>query len=181
VVTNFANLQAFVGTQMAGLGAASGSQTNALMALINTQSSNIQANILNSSAAIQSKVTTETDALQTLVDQEATKIKNLIQSESDDTQQDLGDFEALNVKLTIEQVLQAGVNNEVGSFQLRSPWGKLQRVSEIVKETIDSMTTAGEGIGQARKYYDSGMALMASGKDKEAFREFARAYQEATK
>lgn len=181
VVTNFANMQAFVGTQLAGLGAASGSQTNALIALINTQSTSIQTNIVNSSTAIQAAITSETQALQTLVDQEATKIKNLIQSESDDTQQDLGDFESLNVKITIEQVLQAGVSSEVGSFQLRSPWGKLQRVSEIVKETIDAMTTAGEGVGQARKYYDGGMALMASGKDKEAFREFARAYQEATK
>ena len=116
-----------------------------------------------------------------LIDVESTKIQNLIQAESDDTQTDVAEFQALNLRLTIERVLQAGTNNEVGHLQLRAPWGHLQRVSEIVKESIDSMSTSGEGIGQARKYYDTAMALMADGKDKEAFRQFALAYRETTK
>ena len=47
--------------------------------------------------------------------------------------------------------------------------------------TIDAMAAHGEGSGQARRIYDDAVALMGAGKDKAAFKEFARAYQQATK
>ncbi len=181
VVTNFANTQIFVSTQISGLAAASGTQTNTILALISAQSQNIQNSTRNHSSTIQTLVNSESTEMHSLIDTESTKIQNLIQAESDDTQNDVAEFQELNLRLTIERVLQAGTNNEVGHLQLRAPWGRLQRVSEIVKESIDSMSTSGEGIGQARKYYDTAMALMADGKDKEAFRQFALAYRETTK
>ena len=181
VVTSFANLQSYIGTSVAGLAAASGSQTNTILALINAQSSNVQNTINAEGAIIRSLINTETASTETVINQESTTIQSLLQRESDDTQEDIASFRELNLRLTIERVLQGNGNSEIGSFQLRAPWGHLARVAEIVNETIEAMTTAQETIGQARRYYSDGLQLMAAGKDKEAFRAFAQAYRETTK
>jgi hypothetical protein len=181
VMQNFTDMQAFVGAQISGLAAASGTQTNTIMALIGTQSSTIRSSIVSHSAVIQSLTTTEAGEIQNLIDAKSSSIQSLIQNESDATQNDIAEFQDLNVRLTIERVLQAGINSEIGHLQVRAPWGHLALVGEIVNETIAAMTQAGETVNQARRYYDMGIALMAAGKDKEAFKQFALAYRETTK
>lgn len=84
------------------------------------------------------------------------------------------------MKLAIEGVLKADNPHEITMFQLRPQWGNLQTVSSILGDLITAMSAAGETVGHARRYHDSGNRKMASGEDKDAFDEFVRAYRELT-
>ncbi len=181
VLTSFTNLQAFIGTQVTGLSNQNQSQTNTISVLINTESSNIQTTLLNESTAIQALINNRSTSNQNFLSAESLEIQNLLQRESDDSQQDIADFRKLNLRLIIERVLQGGVGSEVASFQLMEPMGYLGLVRDVVRETIDSMSAAGQGVGQAQKFYETGLSLFNSGREKDAFKEFAKAYRDATK
>jgi hypothetical protein len=181
VLANFANMQIFVSSQIAGLTASSNSQTTSLLTLLTNQNAATQSTVVAESQAIQSLINSQTSSTQTLVENESEEIQTLLRNEGEDTRDQMGDFRALTLRMTIEQVLQAGVSDEIGSLQLVAPWGHLSEVRKIVEETIESMTIAQEGIGQARKYFDGGVQLMDAGKYKEAFRQFINAYRETTK
>ena len=181
VVTAFADMNLFVSSQVTGLTSAYDVHTANILNRISAQSNAIQQATTNHSTVIQGVVNTEAGEMQTLIDTEGQSIKDLIQSSSDQTQSDLDAFRKLNLKLTIERVLQAGANSEMALFQLRSPYGHLDLVRDIVRDTISAMDAHGEGSGQAQRIFEGAVALMGQGKDKDAFKEFARAYQQATR
>ena len=181
VVSRFANMQMFVGTQLAGLAITSGNQTTSIMNLINTQSSNIQGTVVAQSAVVQSSINAKSTAIQNLVNLRSTEIQELLQGESDASQADLKAFQTLYLRLVVEEVLQNGANGEITHLQLLEPWGFLGLAAEIVQKSIDAMTQAQEGVGNAQRSLDSGKQLMTQGKYKEAFREFSKAYREVTK
>ena len=92
---------------------------------------------------MQTLISNQSSATQDLVNTSSDSIQALLRSQNDATQLKLRDFRDLNLRLTIESVLQAGVGQEVASFQLLEPWGQLATVRKIVQETIASMTIAG--------------------------------------
>lgn len=181
VLTNFTSLQSYIGGQITGLSNQTASQSNSLTLLINSQSSNIQSTLLTQSTNIQALITNRNTSSRNLVTTRSTEIQNLLQQESDDTQRDLDAFKNLNLRHTIERVLQAGVAREVASFQLLEPLGHLGLVRDIVRQTIDAMLGAQQGVGQAEKYFQAAVSLMSSGREKDAFKEFGKAYRDATK
>ncbi|HEU4522816.1 MAG TPA: hypothetical protein VFT12_12490, partial [Thermoanaerobaculia bacterium] len=65
--------------------------------------------------------------------------------------------------------------------QLLEPNGYLGMVRDIVQETIANMSAAGQGFGQAQKFFDDAVSLMNRGSEKAAFAEFAKAYHQATR
>lgn len=181
VLTNFANLQAFVGTQVAGLALTTGNQTAQLQSTIDTQATATRTILLAESSTLQSLLNSTNSTFQSLVNTKSTETKALIQRESDDTQADVSAFQTLNLRLAIERVLQSGQGKEIASFQLLEPLGYLRRVSDIVRETINAMAATNQGYGQAQKLYDDGVTLMNAGKEKDAFTQFSLAYRLATK
>jgi hypothetical protein len=181
VMANFANMQTFVGAQISGLAANSASQTTSLLSLLTTQNNNSQATVVTQSQAIQALLNSQSTTTDNLVNTESNTIQTLLSTQSNSTRDALGAFRDLDTRVTIERALQAGVADEVASFQLLEPWGHLGLVKSIVEETIQSMTIAGEGIGLAQKYLDSGAQLLNAGKYKDAFREFVKAYKETTR
>ncbi len=181
VLTNFSNMQAFVTAEIAGLTTGSSQQTTAVLDLLTAQNASTQATAIAQSQAIQTVVNSQNTASQTLVNAESDAIQALLLSETDALQKDVRDFRDLHLRMTIESVLQAGLDQEIASFQLREPWGHLDTVKKIVQETISSMTIAQEGVGLAQKYFDDAVLLMNAGKYKTAFREFMKAYRETTR
>ncbi|HEY5610699.1 MAG TPA: hypothetical protein VIL97_05810 [Thermoanaerobaculia bacterium] len=181
VLAGFNNLQSYIGTQVGGLSTQTGSQTDTLVALIESEATENRSTITTQSAAIQSLLDNENADIQSLVNAESDSIQALLESETDSTQSAISAFRDLNLRLTIERVLRGGVGSEVGHLQLRAPWGHLELVKTIVRESIDAMITAQETIGQAESFFAQGIALMNAGKDKLAFTQFAMAYREAAK
>jgi len=181
IIANFGTMQTYVGSQIAGLTATSGNQSASVLQLLSTQSSSTQATLLGNSQATQSLINSQTAALQNLLTADSNSLQSLLRLENDATQVDVKSFRDLDLRLTIERVLQAGTGDEVASFQLLEPLGHLRLVASIVDETIRSMVIAQEGVGLAQKYYDAATVLMNEAKYKLAFREFTKAYREATK
>ncbi len=181
IIANFGTMQTFVGSQIAGLTATSGNQSASLLTLLSTQGASTQATLLGSSQATQSLINSQTASLQNLLTTDSNSIQSLLRIENDATQVDVKSFRDLDLRLTIERVLQAGTGDEVASFQLLEPWGNLRLVAGIVDETIRSMVIAQEGIGMAQKYYDAASVLINDAKYKLAYRELSKAYREATK
>jgi hypothetical protein len=180
VLTEFSNLQSYVGTQVTGLAATQGNQTTQILNLVNTQSTNVRSTVTNQSLAIQAVLNTENDTIQNLVNSEATEIKNLIQAESDSTQADIKAFQTLALRLTIEKTLRAGNNHEIAHLQLLEPLGHLRLVSDIVRDAINATKATNQPIGNAESDYAKGAEAMNAGREKEAFRLFTKAYQQAT-
>ncbi len=180
VVTNFTNLQTYIGTQVSGLALASGQQTTQLQSTINAQGAAVRSSISGEALAIQGVVRSTSLATQAVINAEHTKNRNLIQKESDDSQADIKAFRAENLRLAIERVLQGGEGKEIALFELLAPAGYLRLVGDVVNETITSMGAASQTIGQARKFYDEGVTLMNAGSEKEAFKRFGKAYKAAT-
>jgi hypothetical protein len=179
VLSNFAGLQAHVATQVVGLSNAQGQQVTTILNEINKESLNVRAKVTNESLAIQALLISESDTVTNLVDSESTEIKNLIQGESDATQAGIKDFRTLALRLIIEKTLRAGNNNEIASLQMLEPLGHLRLVSDIVRETINNTKAAGEPVGKAEDDYTKGATAMNAGREKEAFRLFTKAYQQA--
>jgi hypothetical protein len=180
VLTNFTNLQTYIGQQVAGLALQSGNQTTQLEALINNQGSALRGTVLAESAAIQARITNRSGTTRTIVNRESNEIQSLINTESTHTKSDLTDFQTLNLRLSIERVLQAGEGREIALFQLLEPLGYLRLTSDIVRETIANMAASAQTFGQAQKFYDAGAALMNAGSEKQAFKLFGQAYRAAT-
>ena len=181
VLANFDSLETYISGQIAGLSATSQSQGDAMTTLINTESSSVLTTLQFESGAIQTHLNSKSTAIQASLISESAEITSLVQSESDSTQQDLSDFRKLNLRLIIERVLQAGVGAEVAFLQLLEPLGHLGLVRDIVAETIAAMSATQQSIGQAQVLFDTGVALMNAGREKEAFKEFGKAYRDATK
>lgn len=181
VLTNFTNMQTFVSAQISGLQSSSGGQTTTLLNLLTTGGSASRAAMAGQSQAIQSLVNAQSTSTQTLVTSESAETRLLLTNTTDTTQSDIQKFKDLDLRVTIERVLQAGVTDEIATLQLLEPLGHLRLVSRIVQESIQSMTVAQEGVGQAQRYFDAAVELMNAGKGKAAFREFIKAYRETTK
>jgi len=181
VLSNFAALQTHVQSQVAGLALQSGNQTTALTNLINAQTSATQGTIVSEGSIIQSLLTTKNASTQSLINSESDSIQSLVRSESSATQSDLKAFKTLNLRLSIERVLQAGEGREIALFQLLEPQGHLRLVADIVRETIVAMTATNQGIGQAQALFDQASQLMFQGKEKDAFKAFGKAYRDAVK
>ncbi len=181
VLTNFTNLQSFVGTQIAGLASQAGDQSSFLLTAVTTQSTVIQNLINNQSGATRSQFSTRSNAIQALIQAESSDIRAMIGSESSDIQDQVETFRTLNLRLIIERVLQGGVGAEVALLQLPGPAGYLGLVREIVQMSLDGLAATQQGSGQARKLYDKGTELAAAGNYKDAFKQFAMAYREAAK
>ncbi len=181
VLANFGTMRTFVTSQIAGLSTAATNQSGGLLTLLTTENNNARALVLSQSQATQTVVNTESTTVQNLIKTDSTELRSLVQLENDATQSDIKSFRELDLRVTIERVLQAGTGDEVASFQLLEPAGHLRLVSTIVEDTIRSMIVAQEGVGQAQKYFDSAVLLMNGGKYKSAFREFIKAYRETTK
>jgi len=180
VLANFTSLQTYIGTQVAGLALASGGQTTQLITLINAEGATLRNAVIAQSNSTQSLLNGSSSSNTAMVNAQTAATRSLIQRESDDTQADVKAFRKLNLRLAIERVLQSGEGREVAYFQLLEPLGVLRLVSDVVRETIDAMATAGQSSGQARKFYDEGSSLMNAGKEKDAFKRFAMAYRAAT-
>ncbi|HEY5610813.1 MAG TPA: hypothetical protein VIL97_06385, partial [Thermoanaerobaculia bacterium] len=181
VLTNFTTLQTYVGAQILGLSNQNTSQANELLALVNQQSDATNATMLGESAAIQSRIATHSASIQDLIDSESGEIQAALQNEGSNVRSDLSAFQTLNLRLIIERVLQQGTGNELATLELLQPHGYLELVRDIVGQTLDAMLATQQGVGQAQRFYDGGVKLLNVGKEKDAFRELAKAYREATK
>ena len=179
VITNFANLSTYIGTQVGGLTVTQGNQTTQILNLVNTQSLNVRSRVTNESLSIQALLNAENDVIQNLVNTESTEIRNLIQAESDATQTDIKVFKDLALRLTIEKTLRAGNNHEIAHLQLLEPLGHLRLVSDIVRDAINATKATNQPIGNAESDYAKGAEAMNAGREKEAFRLFTKAYQQA--
>ncbi|HEX6178279.1 MAG TPA: hypothetical protein VF057_07960, partial [Thermoanaerobaculia bacterium] len=180
VVTAFANVNLFVSSQIVGLTSTYDANTTNILNSISAQSVSMQQAMTNHSVVLQGAVNSEANETHSNIQTESNSIKALIQSTGDQTQSALDEFAKLTMKLAIEGVLKAGNPHEITMFQLRPQWGSLQTVSSILGDLITAMSAAGETVGHARRYHDSGNRKMASGEDKDAFDEFVRAYRELT-
>jgi len=181
VLTNFGNMQTFVSAQISGLQSSSAGQTTSLLNLLTTGGNASRIAMTAQSQAIQSLINAQSTSTQTLVSSEGSETRLLLTNTTDSTQSDIQKFKDLDLRVTIERVLQAGVSDEIATLQLLEPLGHLRLVSRIVQESIQSMTVAQEGVGQAQRYFDAAVELMNAGKAKAAFREFIKAYRETTK
>ena len=183
VVGSFGTLQSYITGQFGILASNSSNQTVALTTavskldtdvetVINIQSNNINNTVNTETTNIQNSINTHSDALETL----ATKLGS-------DTRVNLSSFKTQWLHLFVEMVLASdGDGSLLGTFQLRDPIGDLSVVRDVVKTTIDNMIVANEKIGgAAQQKYDKGVQLMNAGQDKDAYKEFVQAYQEATK
>ncbi len=85
------------------------------------------------------------------------------------------------LRLAIEHVLSGDHGSAVAFFQLPAPAGHLDLVRSIVRQTIDNMKAAGQSLGNAEKFYQEAITLIAGGSFKEAFKRFQQAYEQATK
>lgn len=180
VLTNFANMEAFIGLQIAGVAAQSGSQTDALLSSIETESTVIQ-NLINlQAAATDALVDAESDETEALVESESDAIRALLGSESADIQTALEEFRTLNLRLIAERALQSS-GGALVMLQLPEPWGHLGLVRDIVQETILAMAAAGQGVGNANQLFAKGVQAMNAGKFKDALTQFAMAYRDATR
>ena len=179
VMANFAGLQAHVAVEVGGLSTTQGKQVTTILNKVNTESLNVRSKVTNESLAIQAVLVAESTTIQNVVDREATEIKSLIQAESDATQAGIKDFRTLALRLIIEKTLRAGNNHEIAHLQMLEPAGHLRLVSDIVRETINNTKAAGEPVGKAEEDYAKGATAMNAGKEKEAFKLFTKAYQQA--
>lgn len=96
-------------------------------------------------------------------------------------QLDIANASALNLRLFIETTLQSGEGSELALLQLPSPWGHLELVHDVVRDSIDAMRAVGEKTGQAEKFFRNGEDLYRSGNFKNAFEQFQKAYRELTR
>lgn len=181
VLENFTNLQTHIQTNVNGLALTTSSNTADLTNLINSQSTNVRNTVMAESAAIQALLNDRSTSTRTLITNESSDIQTLISNESADTQSDLDAFETMTLRIAIEQVLQSGEGREIALFQLLEPHGHLGLVSDVVRDTLDGMAAAGQDVGQARKFYNDGVALMNTGREKAAFKLFGQAYRASTK
>lgn len=182
VIGDFTALQTFIGTQFNTLATNSNNQTTALTTAINNLSTNVQLAVNTQSTNIKTKMTNETTNITTLVNNRDDALELLVKNLGGQTRTNLDSFKTQWLRLFMEMSLAAdGDNSMLGTFELRAPIGDLSMIKDVVRSTIDNMILAGETIGNSQKMYDSAVQLMNNGQDKDAYRQFVKAYQEATK
>lgn len=182
VIGNFSTLSTFIGNQVFAFTQHTNSQTGFILNQVDSESSSINSTLSNHSIIIQNLLNATSSANQASLSEEAAQIRALLQSTSGDTQADIADFRALNLRTIIERSLQVGgIGMPIASLQLLEPYGYLGVVRDIVQKTIENMSAAGQGVGQAQQFFNDAVALMNGGKEKAAFNEFAKAYHQATR
>lgn len=180
VLKNFTDVQSFVGLQIGNLTTQSNNQTSALTLAVNNQTTAVQGLLTTQSAAIQALIDTKSTAIQSFLTSKSNSVQSVIQTSSDKNQDDIAAFQKLSLRLSIERVLQSREQGQLGIFQLLEPLGYLGLVRDIVRETIDSMRILGYRMDNAQKSFDAAVALLNAGSEKNAFREFSKAYTSAT-
>lgn len=181
VMANFGTMRTLVTAQIDGLTASSGQQTSTMLNLLTSQNQTAAATATAQGQTIRTLVGEQAASTQALVNTESDAVQALLRREVDDRQKQISDFRALQLRMTIESVLQAGIGADIASLQLAAPWGSLDTVRAVVRDTINAMTAAGENVGQAPSYYDAAVQLMNAGKYKPALREFMKAYRDVAR
>lgn len=91
-------------------------------------------------------------------------------------------FQQLDLRLDIEQNLLASEGAEIALFQLPEPWGYLDLVRDIVRDTIDHFLASGQSVNPlAEKELGTGDADLTAGRYKSAYSHFQKAYRAAVK
>jgi hypothetical protein len=95
---------------------------------------------------------------------------------------DRGGFQELNLKLSVEAILQPGQTGRISTFQLPDAFGgKLELVREIVAGTILANQLAGQDIHRALSYFRAADGCFNNLDYKAAFSNYRLAYQEAVR
>jgi hypothetical protein len=155
-----------------------------------TDISELQADITARIAALETDITTETDYNETLIvdigadlgvhdlnmnartDAIAAKIRALSGLVTEIREEDL--------RIMIEISLADTDNKQVGAFRFpQALGGELETVRATVRESLDQLQAAGQGIGNAETFLANGDAFMASGAWERAYDQFGRAYRTA--
>ena len=141
-----------------------------------------EATILQSISALSVQMATQGNSLATLIESQGEALSDLVQQEADELTEQIDTFQQLDLRLDIEQNLLASEGNEVSLFQLPEPWGYLDLVRDIVRETIDDFLAAGQPVNPlAEKELSAGDADLTAGKYKSAYAHFQKAYRAAVK
>lgn len=126
-------------------------------------------------AALQTLTTNDDAALTTLITNKFADLTSLIK-------QNAADAHDLDLRLAIEADLQGGPPNGLVMFQLpKANGGYLETVEQIVNDDISNVLATGQSIGQAQKFFSDGLTAMSSGRFKDAFKAFQKAYSELAK
>ena len=138
--------------------------------------------ILGSIASLSGQVATQGNSLVTLIQNQGTSLSNLVKKEADELTEQVDTFQQLDLRLDIEQNLLASEGAEVARFQLPEPWGYLDLVRDVVRETIDDFLAAGQSVhSSAEKELSAGDADLTAGRYKSAYSHFQKAYRAAVK
>ena len=182
VVANFANLHNFVESQFGILATTSNNQAVALNADINQLDIDVETAINAQSYATNTSLTNESTTIQNSINSHGDTLEQLATTLGTDTRTNLSSFKTQWLWLFVEMVLASdGDSSNLGAFELRDP-GYLAVVSDVVKTTIANVIAANEKLGgSAQQKYDKAVQLMTAGQDKDAYKLFVQAYQEATK
>ena len=182
VIGNFSTLSTFVGNQVFAFTQHTNTQTGFVLTRVDLETNNVQTTLSTQSTIIQNLINAKSTASQASLSEEAAEIRSLLQNTSSDTQADIADFRDLNLRTVIERAMQVGgIGSPIASLQLLEPYGYLSLVRDVVQKTIENMSAAGQGIGQAKRFFDDAVSLMNNGSEKAAFTEFAKAYHQATR
>jgi hypothetical protein len=183
VLQNFANLQTFVTAQFGILATNSSNDALALTGAVNTLNTNVSNTTNTQFNAINTKLTNETNTIQSLTNTRFDTLEALAKNLGNDTRTNLTSFKTSWLRLWVEMVLASdGEQSLLGTFELHDPIGDLSIVKDVVRTTLDNMIAANEKVGgSAQQKYDKAVQLMNAGQDKDAYKQFVQAYQEATK
>ena len=182
VLSNFADLQTYIGTQVGIQTSTSTAQTTDLRNFIASKSANIQTLVVSQATNTRTLLGTQSNIIQNLITTRSTALERLLNSQSQQTNSDIDAFDDLNLRIVIERVLQrGGAEKDVASLKLLEPLGHLRLVSDVVRNTISAVSAAGQKMGDAQSKYDKGVSLMNAGSEKDAFSQFVAAYHEAVK
>jgi hypothetical protein len=186
VITNFGNINTYLTAQFNILALNSSNQTTALNASLEKLDTDLTTTINFQSSTTNTAITTETTNITNLVNTRSDALEALAKKLRGDTSTNLSSFKTSWLRLWIEMVLASdGDSSLLGAFELQERPGMagyLAVVQDVVKTTLANMTIANEKVGgAAQSKYDKGVAAMAAGQDKDAYKWFVQAYQEATK
>jgi hypothetical protein len=138
--------------------------------------------ILSSISSLSGQVTNQGNTLVTLIQTQGNSLSHLIQNEANELTQQIDTFQQLDLRLEIEANLFATEGNEISRFQLPEPWGYLDLVRDIVRDTIDNFLAAGLAVNSsAEKELAAGDADRTVGNYRNAYSHFQKAYRAAVK
>lgn len=138
----------------------------------------VQSNLTSRANSLDAQVVTMRNTLTT----RSNSIDSSIASARATLDQEQATTLVLGRRLEIERVLSEQRQQDVVSLILpASGGGDLDLVRQIVSETIAKFQSAGLQIDQAQNYYNAGVAAQGSLQYREAFRQFALAYQQCVR